>query len=184
MKFGFGNVAFCCSCKSHIAWLLYTPAILDPCPLLDYHWWYYLPVSIYKCKVDVVSPCSLATCWKVRTFLHPSTLTSLGTFCTPVSSPLHIWEGDTIPHFSFICFNSWNQSPITLGFAPMALAMERLRAFLMIIFGCLLRKPFSHLRPALPVSPLKPFRLFTCAYWYANSQTRLIVRGNPLNWNL
>ena len=120
------------------------------------------PYPLTKVRMEVVSPCSLDTCWKVLICLTPRIFTSLGTFWTPVSSSLHICDWDTISHLSLISFNNLNQLPITVGFAPIALAMDKFLAFLIKINGFHLRKPFSHLRPALPFLSLKPgFRLFT-----------------------
>ena len=166
MEFGFGDVPFCCSCKPHVPRLFSAPCVLHMCPLLNDYWGTTCPYPLTQVTMEVVSPCSLDTCWKVLICLAPRTFTSSGTFWTLVSSPLHICDGDTISHLSLISFNNLNQLPITVGFAPIALAIDKFLVFLIEIDGFHLRKPLSHLHLALPVLSLKPgFRLFTFAYW-------------------
>ena len=111
----------------------------------------------------------------------PRTLISLGIFWTPVSSPDQICAGETIPTFICIFFNRSNHWLITVGFAPIAHAIDRFLALFNVIVGCLAKNPFNHFRPAACLLSLKPVRLFTLADWKANWQTLFIVRGNPLS---
>ena len=141
------------------------------------------PPALTKDKTVEVFPCSEETCWNVLMCFIPNTFTSFGTFCMPVSSPDHIWSGDMIPAVSSTSFNSLNQFPITVGFAPIARAMDRLWAFLRVISGWCSRNPHNHFLPAICRSSLKLGIPFTLAYWYASWHTIPIVSGNPLSWN-
>ena len=141
------------------------------------------PPALTKDMTVEVSPCSEDTCWTVLICLTPKTFTSFGTFCTPVSSPDHIWSGDMVPAVSWIFFKSWYQFPITVGFAPIACAMDRLWAFFRVMSGWRTRNPRNHFLPAVSFSSLNPGMLLTFAYWYASWHTLPIVSGNPLNWN-
>ena len=141
------------------------------------------PPALTKDKMVKVSPCSEETCWNVLMCFIPNTFTSFSTFCMPVSSPDHIWSGDMIPAVSSTSFNSLNKFPITVGFAPIARAMDRLWAFLRVISGWRSRNPHNHFLPSVCCSSLKLGIPFTLAYWYASWHTLPIVSGNPLSWN-
>ena len=126
------------------------------------------PLALTKDRTVEVSPCSEDTCWNALICLTPKTFTSFGMFCTPVSSPDYIWSGDMIPAVSWIFFESWNQFPVTVGFAPIARAMDRLWAFFRVMSGWCTRNPHNHFLPAVCLSSLNPGMLFTLAYWYAS----------------
>ena len=140
------------------------------------------PAALTKDKTVDVSPCSDDTCWNVRIFLYPSTLISFGTFCMPVSSPDHICSGDVISTLSMTSLRRLYHWVMTVGFAPMALAMDRFLAFFSDISGWRFRNPDNHLRPAICLSSLNPVIPLTLAYWNANWHTLPIVKGNPESW--
>ena len=99
----------------------------------------------------------------------------------PVSLPDQIWAGETIPTSFCFFFKRANHWLNTVGFAPIAQAIDTFLAFFNVIVGCLAKNPFNHFRPAACLPSLKPFRLFTLAYWKASWQTLFMVRGNPLS---
>ena len=158
----------------HISW--------TRCPLwiINGNW---LACSIYKHEHSWHLPRSPLTCWKILIFLEPSTFTSFGMFCMPVSSPDHIWHGERIPNLFLISWRRLNQLDITVSFAPIARAIERFFAVLSVILGWHFRNPLSHFCPAILLVSLNPGISFTCANWKANWQTWLIVKGNPEIWN-
>ena len=84
------------------------------------------PAVLMKDKMVDVSPCLAETYWKQQMFFNPNTFTSFGTFCTPISSPDQIWSGDVMQAVFFIFSRSVNQDPITVGFVPMARAIDKL----------------------------------------------------------
>ena len=140
------------------------------------------PHAFMNVSIVLVLPCSNATCWNILIFFAATTLISFGTFWMPVSSPDQIWLGDVIWHFCFTSASSLNQFPITVGFAPIARAIDKFCAFLTQIPGLRLRNPLNHFLPAVWDSLLNPVMPLILAYWKANWHTWLIVRGNPLSW--
>ena len=78
-------------------------------------------------------------------FLTPKTLTSLGTFCMPVSSPDQIWQGGRILNFVLISSSRLNQFDITVGLAPIVWAIDKFLAVCIVISGWYFKKPFNHL---------------------------------------
>ena len=141
------------------------------------------PAAFTDVRTVDVFPCSLLTCWNVLIFLQPSTFTSFRMFCMPVSSPDHIWHGESIPNLFLTSWMRLNQLDMTISLAPIALAIERFFAVLSVICGWHFRNPLSQSCPAIFVVSLNPGIPFTCANWKANWHTRLIVKGNPEIWN-
>ena len=90
-------------------------------------------------KVKIIEvpppPRSPLTCWNVQIFFTPKTLTSLGTFYMPVSSPDQIWQGDRILNFVLISSSRLNQFDITVGLAPIAQAIDKFFAVRSVISG-------------------------------------------------
>ena len=90
--------------------------------------------------------------------------------------------GGVIWQFCFTWASSLNQFPITVGFTPIAWAIDKFCAFLTWIPGLHLRNPLNHFLPAVWDSSLNPVMPLILAYWKANWHTWLMVRGNPLSW--
>ena len=143
MEFRFGYITLCCWNMNVARWLDFA-GIMHSLAFVDNHGGETtLPKVLTNERMVDVSPCSKDTCWNVLIFFIPRTFISLGTFWTPVSSPNQIYTGETIPTSIYIFFKISNHWLITVGFAPIARAIDRFLAFFNVIVGVPGQKPIQ-----------------------------------------
>ena len=147
-------------------------------------WWITMgghcrPTAFTNVKMVDVSPCSPLTCVTLDVPSSPTTNCSLGTFCTPVSSPDQIWSGAVILRSSSTFSYSLNHFLMFGSLAHCAHAVDKLIDLHTFILGWCCRKNLAHLYLAFFVFVLKSFILFISANCQANFLTLLIISGKP-----
>ena len=123
-----------------------------------------LPTALTKVNTVLVSPRLEGTLLNKGLFTSPRNFSSLGMFCTPVSSPDHIYSGDTMPNFFTTCTYSLNQCQMLTSLAAIAHAIDKFLACLTLMCGYFFRKHFSQVLPPILFLSLNPFIPLILAY--------------------
>ena len=143
-----------------------------------------LLTPLTKVRIVEVSPWSAATVWYESLPLTHTKISSFGTFCTPVSSPDHIYSGELMCRSWRTCSCSVNHS-LTLGsLAAMALVTLRFTAFLHVKWGNHFKKCLAQDLPAFSVSLVNPGMPFILAYCQIKTWYESLWVGTPWLENL